>query len=65
MGTKSRTATAVRFDPDLHERLKQAAAERDLSVNFLVNLAVRELLPRLVPVNEIRWTHDHADGEDR
>lgn len=37
-----RLNTNVRFEPELHERLRAAAEERDLSVNYLVNQAVRE-----------------------
>lgn len=53
-----RTATAIRLDPDLHEWITQAAIERDLSINWLINLAVRELQDRLIPVDEIKWTRD-------
>jgi predicted transcriptional regulator len=56
----SRTATAVRFPPELLARLQQAAAERDLSANYLVNRAVEEFLDRLIPVDEIRWTREDA-----
>lgn len=58
MSAKRRTSTGVRFEPELHERLSEAAADRDLSVNFLVNLAVRELLDRLIPADEVRWTRE-------
>lgn len=51
-----RTNTSVRLDPELHAALKQAAKERELSVNVLVNLAVKELLPRLIPIEELRLT---------
>ena len=51
-----RTATAIRFDPETHAAIVKAAEERDLSINYLVNLAVRDFLPRLIPVEEIRWT---------
>lgn len=53
---KRRTATAIRFETDIHGALVKAADERDLSVNYLVNLAVRDFLPRLIPVEEVRWT---------
>lgn len=53
-----RSATAIRFRPDLHERLKKAADERDLSINWLVNRAVEQFLDRLIPVEEIQWTRD-------
>lgn len=48
--------TAIRFPEPLHERLKKAAEERDLSINFLVVKAVEEFLERLVPADEFRLT---------
>ena len=56
MATKARTTTAIRFPEELHERLKQAAEERDLSINFLVVKAVEDFLDRLLPVEEFRLT---------
>jgi predicted HicB family RNase H-like nuclease len=53
---KPRTTTAIRFDPELHKQLVAAAEDRDLSVNYLVNEAVREFLPRLIPAGEWRLT---------
>lgn len=54
--TKARTTTAIRFPDEVHERLKSAAEERDLSINFLVVKAVEEFLGRLVPADEFRLT---------
>lgn len=54
----ARSATAIRLDPEVHRRLKDAAQERDVSVNWLVGKAVTEFLDRLIPVEEIRWTRD-------
>lgn len=53
---KVRTTTAVRFAPDTHRRLLDAADERDVSMNFLVEKAVVEFLNRLIPVDEMKWT---------
>lgn len=53
---KARTSTAIRFPPDLHDALAEAAEERGLSVNFLVVAAVRDFLPRLIPADEWRLT---------
>ncbi len=50
--SKKRTATAIRFPEELHDELVRAAAERNLSVNFLVTEAVRDFLPRLIPAEE-------------
>ena len=51
-----RSATAIRFPTELLEQLHKAADERDVSVNWLVNRAVADFLPRLLPVDEIVWT---------
>jgi predicted HicB family RNase H-like nuclease len=53
---KQRMTTAIRFPEALHEQLKEAAEERDLSINFLVVKAVEDFLERLVPANEFRLT---------
>jgi len=52
----ARVATALRFTPDLHDRLRTAAGDRGLSINWLVNRAVAEFLDRLLPPDEIVWT---------
>jgi predicted HicB family RNase H-like nuclease len=41
-----RVATAIRLPTSLHEELRAAAAERDVSVNVLVNRAVQAYLRR-------------------
>jgi predicted transcriptional regulator len=56
MASKNRTTTAIRFPDALHERLKEAAEQRDLSINFLVVKAVEDFLDRLVPADEFRLT---------
>jgi predicted HicB family RNase H-like nuclease len=53
---RSRTTTAIRFPSDLHESLRIAAEDRDLSINFLVVKAVEEFLERLIPASELRLT---------
>lgn len=52
------TSAGYRLPTDLHERLMAAAAERDVSANFLVVKAVDHFLDRLLPVEEMRWTRD-------
>ncbi len=37
----------------LHAELRQAAKERGVSSSYLVELAVRDYLPRLIPVEEL------------
>jgi len=53
---KQRTTTAIRFPGPVHEQLKEAAEERDLSINFLVVKAVEDFLGRLLPAEEMRLT---------
>lgn len=50
--------TAIRFPEELHAALRDAARDRDLSMNYLVVKAVEEFIPRLKPVSEMRLTRD-------
>ncbi|HZN16363.1 MAG TPA: toxin-antitoxin system HicB family antitoxin [Acidimicrobiales bacterium] len=52
----NRSATAIRFPDDLHERLRVAAEERHYSINFLVVKAVEDFLDRLIPADELKLT---------
>lgn len=58
MPRSARVNTAVRLEPETHEKLLKAAEERDLSVNWLINKACSEFLDRLLPPDEIQWTRD-------
>lgn len=53
---ENRVTTAVRFPRELADQLHEAAQARDVSVNWLVNRAVVDLLARLIPVDEWRLT---------
>lgn len=55
---QTKSVTAVRLPAELRVRLREAADERDLSVNFLVVKAVEDFLRRLVPADQIRLTRD-------
>jgi predicted transcriptional regulator len=48
-----RVSTAVRLPEALHLRLRQAATDRDVSVNLLVTRAVDDYLTRLAPVADV------------
>lgn len=50
------TTTTIRLPASMTDELRQAAKERDLSVNHLVTAAVREFLPRLIPADELTLT---------
>ena len=47
-----RVATAIRLPLSVRDELQHAAAERDVSVNFLVTRAVSDFLRRLPPVDD-------------
>lgn len=59
-GKKPRTATAIRFPEELHERLRQAAESYGLPLNFLVVKAMEDFLDRMIPPEEFRLTRDRA-----
>lgn len=48
-----RITKAVRIDPELNERLKHEARERGVSVNLLIDKALRDYLDRLLPIEEV------------
>ena len=54
----SKSATAIRFPKELHERLRVAADERHYSINFMVVKAVEHFLDKLIPPDEIKLTRD-------
>lgn len=51
-----RRTSAYRLPESLHEQVKAAAAERGMSMNDLLIIALEDVLPRLLPPGEIRWT---------
>ena len=55
MTARNVIATAIRFKPETYEALSKAAADRDVSMNWLVNRAVEDYLPRLIPADQIQW----------
>ena len=57
---RKRSSTAIRFPPELHAALAEAARERDVSLNWMVNRAVEDFLSRLIPADEIRWTRSES-----
>jgi len=54
--SKKRISVPIRMPVDLHARLAKAAEERDVSANYLANLAVEDFVKRLIPPGEIEWT---------
>ncbi len=53
-----KSATAIRFPEELHERLRAAADERHYSINYMVVRAVEDFLDRLIPVDQLKLTRD-------
>lgn len=49
----ARVSTAIRLPAELHAELQQQAAERDVSVNFLVTRAVAHYLKALAPADPL------------
>lgn len=62
MIARARTASAIRFRPELHDRLVAEADARETSINWLVNQACEFFLDRLIPADEIVYTRDAAGG---
>jgi predicted transcriptional regulator len=58
MRKKNRTATAIRFPDQLHDRLRATAEQYDFSINYLVVKAVEDFLPRMIPAEELKLTRD-------
>lgn len=55
-----RVSTALRLPVELHERLKAAAEERDVSANWLINRAIAAYLDQLVPAGDLMLTRSTA-----
>lgn len=53
---EERVTTALRVPRSLHERLKQAAEERQVAVNLIAVKALEEYLDRLIPVEDLQLT---------
>lgn len=53
---ETRVTTAIRIPESLHEKLTEAAKERELSVNYMVVRAVEEFIERLIPADELQLT---------
>jgi hypothetical protein len=51
-----RVTTAVRLPSELHDRLRAAADERHVSVNFLIVKSLEDYLDRLIPIDELELT---------
>lgn len=54
----------IRLTPDLHDRLRDAAEDRDLSVNWLVTRAIEDFLDRLIPAEDLSLVRRSDGGSD-
>jgi predicted transcriptional regulator len=54
----------MRFNPDLVERMEQAADERAVSFNWLVEKACNDFMNRLIPIDEVKWVRDDDSTAD-
>lgn len=48
-----KTSTGYSLPTDLHNELREAAKARGVSASYLVQKAVEDYLPRLIPVDEL------------
>lgn len=48
-----KTSTGYSLPVDLHNELREAAKARGVSASYLVQKAVEDYLPRLIPVEEL------------
>lgn len=62
---RSRVGQSIRFEPALYQRIKDAASERGVSVNWLVEKLLAESLDRLIPVNEFSITRKPMADRER
>lgn len=58
-----RVNTAMRLPHPLMDELRQAAADRDVSVNWLVERAIADFLARLIPADQIQLTRPAGERD--
>ena len=52
LSVERRVSTAIRIPESMHEELRRLAGDRDVSVNYLIVKAVRDLLARMSPADQ-------------
>lgn len=55
-----KTSSGYSLPTALHKQLQEAARERGYSTSFLVQKALEDYLPRLIPVTELALVRPHA-----
>ena len=53
---EERVTTALRVPRVLHDRLKEAAQDRQVGINLLAVTAIEDYLNRLIPMEELKLT---------
>ena len=61
---RGRHSTAIRFDPDVYDRLVAESEARMASINWVVNRLVAEGLDRIIPVEDMRLTAAPRDHQN-
>jgi len=56
MADEERDHITIRLSPETHRRLREAAAERLMSRNYLIERACEDFLDRLIPIDEVQLT---------
>lgn len=56
--TEPRISTGLRLTESMHTEMANAAHDRDLPMNRLIEVALRDFLDRLIPVSELKLTRD-------
>jgi hypothetical protein len=62
---ESRVATNLRLPRSLHEKVKAAAQERGVAVNWLLTRLIMDGMDRLIPVDELTLVRPLGKQEDR
>ena len=58
-----RVATAFRLPKELHERMQRAAAERQVSANYIAVRAIERYLDRMVPADELQLEREELSPQ--
>jgi len=59
MAERDRERISIRLDPDLLARLEEAATERGLSRNVLIERALGDFMDRLIPLDKVQLTRPY------
>lgn len=60
---RTQVVTSVTLSKELHQQLKDAAYERDVSMAYIIKEAIKDFMPRLKPADQFRLTRDEPVEE--